>query len=387
MIQIENKERCCGCTSCVSVCPHGAITMRADGLGFLYPEVDKDLCVDCGLCDKVCAFDENYDKSSNLPDPDIYAVRHKKISEVETSRSGAMFVALSDYVLENGGVVYGAGYTGHFRVTHKRALSKEERDEFKGSKYVQSFLGDTFKNVCDDLRKGMIVMFSGTPCQTSGLRSLVKLKRVPFDRLYVCDIVCHGVPSSRLWEDYLNYMERKEGKRVLRVDFRDKRRFGWKAHKESFELEGGYYTCTYYTYLFYQHIMFRHSCAVCPFTNYIRPSDITIADYWGWERLDKNLNTDDRGVSLVLVNSAKGQDWFEKVNKDIDYVRSDKEKCWQAHLSKPSEMHPNREAFEQDYKLHGFEYVMRKYGNIGWHYWMRRVMNKIRRMVRKGFVR
>ena len=103
MIQIENKERCCGCTSCVSVCSHGAITMRADGLGFLYPEVDKDLCVDCGLCDKVCAFDENYDKSSNLPDPDIYAVRHKKISEVETSRSGAMFVALSDYVLENGG--------------------------------------------------------------------------------------------------------------------------------------------------------------------------------------------------------------------------------------------------------------------------------------------
>lgn len=147
MIQIENKERCCGCTSCVSVCSHGAITMRADGLGFLYPEVDKDLCVDCGLCDKVCAFDENYDKSSNLPDPDIYAVRHKKISEVETSRSGAMFVALSDYVLENGGVVYGAGYAGHFRVTHKRALSKEERDEFKGSKYVQSFLGDTFKNV------------------------------------------------------------------------------------------------------------------------------------------------------------------------------------------------------------------------------------------------
>ena len=130
MIQIENKERCCGCTSCVSVCSHGAITMRADGLGFLYPEVDKDLCVDCGLCDKVCAFDENYDKSSNLPDPDIYAVRHKKISEVETSRSGAMFVALSDYVLENGGVVYGAGYTGHFRVTHKRALSKEERDVF-----------------------------------------------------------------------------------------------------------------------------------------------------------------------------------------------------------------------------------------------------------------
>ena len=230
MIQIENKERCCGCTSCVSVCSHGAITMRADGLGFLYPEVDKDLCVDCGLCDKVCAFDENYDKSSNLPDPDIYAVRHKKISEVETSRSGAMFVALSDYVLENGGVVYGAGYTGHFRVTHKRALSKEERDEFKGSKYVQSFLGDTFKNVCDDLRKGMIVMFSGTPCQTSGLRSLVKLKRVPFDRLYVCDIVCHGVPSSRLWEDYLNYLERKEGKRVLKVNFRDKRRFGWKAH-------------------------------------------------------------------------------------------------------------------------------------------------------------
>ena len=233
MIQITDKSKCCGCTACASICPHDAISMQPDTLGFLYPVVDKSKCTDCGLCEKVCAFNEHYDTSLNLPQPDAYAARHKDIREVETSRSGAAFIAISDYILEHGGVVYGAGYADHFRVVHKRATTKEERDEFKGSKYVQSDLTGVFRMVKKDLRDGKVVLFSGTPCQTSGLASYIgnKLR----ERLYLVDIVCHGVPGPFVWRDYIAYLEKKQGAEICWVNFRDKQLFGWRAHRETFK--------------------------------------------------------------------------------------------------------------------------------------------------------
>ncbi len=189
MIQITDKSKCCGCTACTSVCTHMAITMKPDVLGFLYPIIDESKCTNCGLCEKVCSFHSDYDKSSNLLEPDVYAACHKNMEEIEHSRSGAMFVAVSDWVLAQGGVVYGAGFTDHFRVVHKRATTCQERDEFRGSKYVQSDLNDVFLQIANDLKIGMIVLFTGTPCQTSGLRSFLKLKRVNADKLYLVDIV------------------------------------------------------------------------------------------------------------------------------------------------------------------------------------------------------
>ena len=125
MIKITDPSQCCGCSACANICPHKAISMSPDALGFLYPEVDTHKCVECGLCEKVCAFNDSYDRSNNLPEPDVYAARHKDIAEIEKSRSGAMFAALSDWVLDTGGVVYGAGYADHFRVIHKRATTRE----------------------------------------------------------------------------------------------------------------------------------------------------------------------------------------------------------------------------------------------------------------------
>lgn len=237
MINIKNPADCCGCTACASICAHNAITMKPDVMGFLYPKVDKNKCTDCGLCEKVCAFHENYDKSLNLPLPVAYAARHKDMKEVETSRSGATFIAISDYIIENGGIVYGAGYTDHFRVIHKRAVTKEERNEFKGSKYVQSDLNGVFRQVKEDLRNGKIVLFSGTPCQTAGLHSFVgnKLR----ENLFLVDIICHGVPSPFIWRDYLIYLENKYGSKICYVNFRDKGMFGWKAHKETFKFVKG----------------------------------------------------------------------------------------------------------------------------------------------------
>lgn len=233
MIEIKDKADCSGCTACASICAHDAITMQPDALGFLYPVVDEAKCVDCGLCERVCAFNDHYDTTLNLPQPNAYAARHKDMHEVETSRSGAAFIAISDYVLERGGVVYGAGYADHFRVVHKRATCIGERDEFKGSKYVQSDMRGVFRQVKKDLKEGLTVLFSGTPCQTAGLNSYIGKKLR--DRLILVDIVCHGVPGPYLWRDYLAYLEKKQGSQICWVNFRDKQEYGWKAHKETFK--------------------------------------------------------------------------------------------------------------------------------------------------------
>ena len=361
MINIIDKKDCCGCTACASICPHFAIEMKPDVLGFKYPEVDKNKCVDCGLCDKVCAFNDKYDKTLNLPEPIAYAARHKEMSEIMKSRSGAAFVAVSDWILDNGGVVYGAGYKGHFVVTHKRATTKEERDEFRGSKYVQSDLTDVFKQVKDDLKKGHIVMFSGTPCQTSGLNAFIGQKLR--NNLYLVDIVCHGTPGATMWRDYLSYLENKYKRKIVAVNFRDKEQFGWKAHKESFLFDGftSFTSFTSFTYIFYQHIAFRMSCGNCHFCNLTRPSDVTIADYWGSERTDPSFNADDKGCSLVLCNTTKGIDLFETVMDKMNVIPASIENVMQTHLYKPSDMHSKRLDFERDYE-NGFKYVLKKYG-------------------------
>lgn len=379
-----NPEDCCGCSACASVCAKDAIVMVPDALGFLYPQVNLDKCVDCGLCERVCSFNDKYDKSLNLLKPDAYAVRHKDINEIEKSRSGAAFVAISDCILENGGVVYGAGYAEHFRVIHKRATTKEERDEFRGSKYVQSDMNNVFRQVKEDLKNGLVVLFSGTPCQTSGLNAFVGKKLR--ENLFLVDIVCHGVPSPYIWEDYLCYLEKKQGSKIYWVNFRDKQEFGWTAHKETFEfVKTKKREEMSFTYMFYQHIMFRHSCGKCHFCNTIRPSDITIADFWGWEITDPEFNADDKGCSLVLVNTEKGRLLFDKIKERIDIREAKLENCLQPNLRHPSEMHPKRMALEKDYSKRGFKYVYYKYGNVGWRFkaksFLRRAKNKIKSMI------
>ena len=366
MIKILNPSDCCGCTACASVCTHDAIAMQPDLLGFLYPVVDINKCVECGLCEKVCVFNENYDKSLNLPQPTAYGARHKNMNEVVTSRSGAAFIAISDYILEQGGVVYGAGYTDHFRVVHKRAETKEQRNEFKGSKYVQSDLTDIFRQVKQDLKSGLMVLFSGTPCQTAGLNSYIgnKLR----ENLFLIDIVCHGVPAPYIWRDYLAYLEKINGEKILSVSFRDKDELGWAAHRESFRFSKQKKIYYYYTFTFYKHIMFRHSCGVCKYTNLHRPSDITIADFWGWQKTDPNINADNKGLNLVLYNTEKGQKLFDTIKEQMTVIPAKLEDCLQPNLQRPSSIHPQRMDFERDFSRKGFEYVMKKYGNIGWRY-------------------
>ena len=183
------------------------------------------------------------------------------------------------------------------------------------------------------------------------------------------DIVCHGVPSPYVWRDYLAYLEKKHKSEICYVNFRDKDMFGWKAHKETFKfVNRSVCEKMTFTYVFYKHIMFRHSCGVCKYTNMQRPSDITIADFWGWEKTDSTINADDKGVSLVLSNTEKGEKLFEVVKNRMDVVPAEVANCLQPNLQHPSEIHPKRMDFEHDYTRKGFEYVMKKYGDIGWRY-------------------
>lgn len=379
MIQITDPRMCCGCTACASVCNHNAITMQPDTLGFMYPVVDIEKCVNCGLCDRVCAFNVDYDKSLNLSSPQAFALRHNDMNEVMNSQSGAAFVALSDYVLNLDGVIYGAAFVKNdFRkVVHSRAVTGKERDMFRGSKYTQSDLKNIFSMVKKDLIEGKLVLFSGTPCQTAGLNSFIGKKLR--DKLILIDIVCHGVPSPAIWHDYLDYLELKYGK-IEVACFRNKKAFGWKSHCESFMFSGNRkYSSDSYTYLFYRHIMMRHSCGICPFTNVNnRPSDITIGDCWGAQKYNL-FGNDDKGISLVIINTDKGKNLFKQISNITTVVPIDIANFLQPNLQSPTTPHPKRSSFQRDYSKYGFKFVLKKYGNNS-------LQNKIKRVVPKSLM-
>ena len=374
----KHKDDCCGCTLCSYVCPKKAITMKPDIMGFLYPEVDDSICIHCGLCAKFCVFNAEYKTDENLPAPITFGGKHKNADEVAKSQSGAAFVVLSDYILSQGGVVYGVGYREHFRVAHKRATSQEERDEFRGSKYVQSDMSGVFGSVKADLDDGKIVMFTGTPCQTAAVSSCFA-KHLQRQNLYLMDIVCHGVPGPYMWRDYLDFLEKRQGQKLTKVNFRDKSYKGWHAHIESFTFaKTKTYTKTY-TYLFYTHINLRYSCGNCPYTNLRRTSDITVADFWGVETSKANhLGADNKGCSLFIVNTEKGKSWFHHVEDTLDFERVEPSEIMQPQLCHPAILNKRRDQFEKDYAKHGFEYVRRKYGNVG----INLFINKIKKVLR-----
>ena len=314
--------------------------------------------------------------------PKVFAVQHKDEVIRATSRSGGIFTALSNWVFENDGIVYGCVLDEHFLAVHAKATNLEEQKPMRGSKYIQSKLGETYKSIKKDVNSGRLVLFSGTSCQVAGLK---KYLGKTFTNLLCVDIVCHGVPGPFIWRDYLAYLERKHGDKVCWVNFRDKQLYGWTAHHESFKFVNGGGKMTF-TYTFYKHIMFRHSCGVCPYTNTRRPSDITLADFWGWEKTDPTFNADDKGVSLVLINTEKGRKLFEAVKDNMNIISVKLEDCLQPNLQHPSIIHPKRMDFERDYARKGFEYVMKKYGDMGWRYRVRRILGKVKRIM-KGVLR
>lgn len=353
-ISLLHKEECCGCKACESACPAKAISMKKDEEGFWYPEVDQESCVECGQCRTACTFNDEWggqkEKTATKP-INVFGVKHRNEGIRVASRSGGIFTAISDQVLSQGGAVYGAALNSSFCAEHKRAVTPEERNQFRGSKYIQSDMGGIYSQIRQDLREGKTVLFSGTPCQVSAVRKAMEKENC--EKLYLVDIVCHGVPSPMVWRDYLDYEEKKHGGSIEEVNFRNKK-FGWKAHYESFKVSGNEYDSTVFTTLFYSHHILRPSCFECKYKCISRVSDITIADYWGVDKAIPGFN-DNKGVSLVLTNTEKGLNLFDLCREEIVWKEARLEDSMQNGLWHCYTEPAGREQFWEKYHKTGME--------------------------------
>ena len=394
------RENCCGCSACFAICPTSAIQMLADGEGFLYPSIDEERCIRCYRCLSVCSFkvdqnskgffegeilvqDEKTDKKTMYASPISYAVKYKDMNVRMSSRSGGIFTALSDAVLSENGVVYGCVLTEEYLAIHTRAEDKAKRNRMRGSKYIQSDMSNSFVSVKKDLQAGRHVLFSGTSCQVAGLKTF--LGNQALDLLLCVDIVCHGVPSPYVWKAYLAWQEKKYGGKIQSVDFRNKRDFGWKAHKESVYLDNvPRIDSEVFKTLFYSHNILRPCCHVCPYKDIHHPGDITIADYWGIEKEVPGFD-DNHGVSLVLINNDKGQRWFEKVSGLLEFHKTELMNNLQPPLVAPFPQSKTRNQFWQDFFSKDFELIARRYGGYGvLNEWKSVLINLKNKILRKA---
>lgn len=307
MIKITDKSKCCGCTACASVCPKQCITMHEDSEGFLYPKVNETECVGCNQCLNVCPFVNQIDRHRPL---EIYAAKADDDKIRMSSSSGGIFTLLAEKTIEADGVIFGAKFNEFWEVVHAYSEHRDGIAGFRGSKYVQSYMGNSFRTAKLFLDKGRKVLFSGTPCQIAGLKHFLKKE---YDNLLTVDFICHGVPSPAVWKEYLSELMTNTGtKCISEIKFRDKSE-GWKNFKmrivghnqgNKFLIVDEYYYDDYFSKAFLNNISLRHSCYACPIKAG-NSSDITLGDYWGMTEAGSELN-DDKGCSVVLANTKKG---------------------------------------------------------------------------------
>ncbi|HWT76036.1 MAG TPA: Coenzyme F420 hydrogenase/dehydrogenase, beta subunit C-terminal domain [Mobilitalea sp.] len=295
--------------------------------------------------------------------PVVYAVKHKDDNIRLSSRSGGVFTALSDRILDQGGIVYGCALEDNLEAVHKKAVTRAERDAFRGSKYVQSNLRDSFQEVKEILKEEKKVLFSGTSCQIAALQRYINGEQSA--NLLLVDIVCHGVPSPKVYRDYLNYMAMKKKGRISEVDFRNKKKYGWEEVVETLTINGTGYDSRIYNNLFIRNNILRPCCYKCPYKQTNHPGDITIADYWGVDKVFPKLN-DNIGVSLVMINSWKGLEYFKKTVKELELYVSRLEDCMQPSMVSPVKEPDSRSAFWQDYTGNPFSYIVKKYASDSW---------------------
>ena len=345
MLQVTDKQDCCGCHACASVCVRQCITMQEDNKGFQYPVVDEGTCTDCGLCEKVCPVINQDEPRKPLK---VYAAKNKDEEIRKQSSSGGIFTPLAEAIIREGGVVFGAKFDKDWNVVHAWSDTIEGIADFRGSKYVQSTIGDTYREAREFLKQGRKVLFSGTPCQIAGLR---KFLRKEYDNLLTVDVVCHGVPSPLVWRKYLEETreklraERDAGKNTVSsslmempvitgISFRDKTH-GWKKYGFRFRYAASKaagnsvsssandsertllqpFPENVFMKGFLKNLYLRPSCYACASRSGKSGSDISIADFWGVQNYYPEFD-DDRGVGLVLVNSDKGRKAYEQTNSD-----------------------------------------------------------------------
>ncbi len=351
----QAEEQCCGCSACVNICPKNAIVMKRNEKGFEYPFVDSEKCISCNACKNICDFQNP--KGSNNRILQAYAMQHRDKEVVFNSSSGGAFTAISDWVLNQGGTVYGAVFDKDtFYVKHISADCAEERNRMRGSKYVQSSLGDVFKSIKKDINSGKKVLFSGTPCQCAGLCSY--LNGHP-ENLVIVDLLCHGTPSPRFLVEHIKRIENITNKKVQEYQYRSKK-YGYE-HTHEVLFSDGKKLCNAdikrILKLFV--IGMRPACFECQYTNRERYGDITIGDMWDAPKLVGI--TDHKGTSVVIVNTQLGESIIDEIKEQCFFVPVDEKNIKQAALRKRVEKPKNYDKFWDEYTQNGYNYVLDKY--------------------------
>lgn len=361
VVQVR-QSKCFGCFTCATACPSKAIEMRPDPEGFLYPSVNRDKCKNCGLCLRICpsANPETFKKA--LPYSVMAAVNKNEDIRLQSS-SGGIFSALADEILSTGqGVVYGVALMGN-RAAHIRAQDAAGVAPMRGAKYIQSETGDIFTKVKRDLDDGLDVLFSGTPCQISGLKRFLQKD---YDNLVTVDVVCHGVSSPLLFSEHIKSMEKKRGQKIVRYNFSSKVR-GWRIHTECATFQDGReeYATAYSqknAKIFFQGYSLRPSCYSCPYARIERVGDITLADFWDVNKSRPELD-DDKGLSLVLINSPRGAAMAVRLGDAVAFTPVSISDSVQPHMHRPPTEPQDRAQFWQDYRRRGYRYIIRRYAD------------------------
>ena len=356
MISLLPTKECTGCSTCSHVCPKNCISMVADKHGFLYPKKNSEICVGCGLCEKICPVLNSSQPKENAV-INSYAAKSTDENTRERSSSGGIFSVVAQNVIENNGVVYGAAFDEKFVVKHIGISSFDELDLIRRSKYVQSNLNNSFSAVKAHLDNGKIVLFTGTPCQVEGLLSYLKK---PYDNLITMDFVCHGVPAPNVWESYKTYLQKQYKSPITDINFRNKSS-GWKNYSIRIEFENDSVYCNSsgndpYMKAFLANMDLRESCYICKFKSTMHKSDITVADYWGIDKIKPELN-DDKGLSLLLVNTKKGDSLLADTKNNLTLTKTDIEKVFPYNpcIIKPVPVHNFKQYFLRNYNKGKFE--------------------------------
>ena len=338
------KQDCCGCASCANACPKDAITMAPDKEGFLYPQIDKDLCVHCGLCVKKCPVLTRQPRNNKVDT--CFAQWSDKETRLVSS-SGGFFSDVARYAFNRNGVVFGAAYDKDFTVRHIAVDNEADLDKLRGSKYVQSQTGNCYRQVKELLEEGRFVLYSGCPCQIAGLYAY--LGGSDFDHLLTVDLLCHGTPSPGLFDRYLEEDYGKEN--IKDVKFRDKSAYGWSTHMNVYLKDGTVMRTECTKDPFYQMFLpclaMRPFCSHCKFTDIPRVADFSIGDWWGIEKYDKGLN-DGKGTSLVMINNLKAGEVFSRIMPYFENLKEfsiDQARPRNYTIDKPFKAHPARERF------------------------------------------
>lgn len=367
VILFNTKEECCGCGACMNVYPKNAIAMKEDEYGFIYPQIDESLCIGCQQCKKVCSYQNEYPENEPL---EVFAAVNKDETQLMKSASGGAFTAIATKFLNEKGVVFGATLTfedGNANPHHTYIESLNNLSSLQGSKYVQSSIEFCYKNAKRFLHEGRKVLFSGTPCQIAGLYGYLGKD---YENLLTIDVICHGVPNAKLFNDYLqNEKMSKSADKVIDYSFRDKTK-GWGMNTRLDLMKSDHTKTVYsparlksYNTFFLDGDIYRQNCYSCKYAGKKRVSDLTIGDYWGIEKEHPELLTskafdEKKGISCVLANTNKGQVICKDLsNLSLASSSFDKVSKKNGQLNRPTKHSEKRETILDIYRENGFLYL------------------------------